>query len=261
MPKVELHIHLEGSIQPKTLLILAQQNNIKLPTLNNINDFFKFKDFNHFIEVYTLLTNCLKTPADYELIAYQFGHEQSKQNIRYSEVTFSLATNCRMAGLSWQSILDALSKGRIKARDEFGVDWGWILDILRDDYDTQTLVLDAALKYKNDGVVGIGLSGNEDAAPTEKFAASIKTARENGLNFVPHSGETQNPEFIWDVIEQLHPERIGHGISCMEDPKLVAYLKQAQLPLEICPTSNICVGVFSNIERHPIRKFRFVHNG
>lgn len=255
MPKVELHVHLEGSINPETLLILAQRNSVSLPAkdVDGLKEFFKFKNFKHFVEVITLITSCLKTAADYELIAYQFGVECAKQNIRYAEVTFSLATNCRLTGLSEQSILDALNKGRATARNEFGVDWGLILDILRDDEDTQELILNAALKYKNDGVVALGLSGNEDAARAEKFVATVNRAHQNGLGFVPHAGEIGGPENIWDMINQLNANRIGHGVRCIEDLGLIEALKQKQIPLEVCPTSNICLGIFSNFKEHSLR--------
>jgi adenosine deaminase len=255
MPKVELHVHLEGSIKPEALLIIAQRNNIKLPaeTPAELTNFFKFKNFRHFVEVYTLITSCLKTVDDYELISYQFGCECARQNIRYAEVTFSLATNCRLTGLRWQEILEGLNAGRARAIKEFSIDWGWVFDILRDEQNSQTWITDAAISAKNDGVVAVGLSGNEDTTKAETFAKNIERTHKNGLGFVPHAGETCGPESIWPVINLLNADRIGHGVRCIEDPNLMDFLKQKQIPLEICPTSNICIGVFQNFKTHSLR--------
>lgn len=255
MPKVELHVHLEGSIRPETVMLLAQQNNIELPikTLDDAIKFFRFKDFKHFVEVYKIITSCIKTLADYELISYQFGCECARQNIRYAEVTFSMATNCRLTGLSWQNILEALNRGRSKAKSEFGVDWGWVFDILRDEPDTQNIVSDAVLNSKDKGVVALGLTGNENAATPDKFVKTFENIRKHGFGIVPHAGETCGPESVWGVIKHLHADRIGHGVRCVEDVGLMAFLKQRQIPLEVCMTSNICLGIFPNFKVHPLK--------
>ena len=127
MPKVELHVHLEGSIKPHTLVTLAAQNKIELPakTELELEDVFKFKNFQHFVKIYDLITGCLKTADDYELISYQFGCECARQNIRYAEVTFSIFTNCKLTGLPWQEILQALNRGRKRAFTDFGVLETW----------------------------------------------------------------------------------------------------------------------------------------
>lgn len=255
MPKIELHVHLEGSISPETLLNLADRNNIKLP-INSVSEakkFFEFKNFQHFVDVYTLVTHTLKTMNDYELVSYQFGCECARQNIRYAEVTFSLATNCRLSGLPWQGILEALNSGRIKAKNEFGVDWGWIFDILRDDLNTQNFVSDAVLSSRENGIVAIGLSGNESAFESHKFAETFENVRRHGIGVVVHAGETCGPESIWSTIKHLHADRIGHGVRCVEDPALMTFLRQKQIPLEICLTSNICIGVFPDFKAHPLR--------
>jgi adenosine deaminase len=256
MPKVELHVHLEGSIRPETLMILADRNNITLPfkRAEEAHDFFVFKDFQHFKQVYELITRCLKTPDDYELIAYEFGKDRARQNIRYSEVTFSLISNCQSTGLTWQQILDALNKGRLRAQQEFGVQWAWVLDVLREQVAQQSLILNAAMMSSAFGVVALGLSGAENARVVRRFKYMFKKAHAMGLGIVPHAGETMGAESVWGVIKNIPTDRIGHGVRSIEDPALVVYLKHRQIPLELCPTSNLCIGVYKSFKEHPLRQ-------
>lgn len=256
MPKAELHVHLEGTIKPSTLFEIAERNNMDLPakTEKELKEFFKFKNFQHFVEIYHLVTGCLKTADDYELISYQFGCECARQNIHYAEVTFSIFTNCRLTGLSWQKILESLNRGRSRAVREFGVDWKWIFDILRDEPESQKFVLDVILKSKDQGVVGLGLTGSETLLNADNFVKTFETARKNKIGITIHAGEISGPKSIWDAIKLIHAGRIGHGVNCIQDSELIEFLKQKQIPLEICPTSNICMGVFPDFKSHPLRK-------
>ena len=256
MPKAELHVHLEGAIRPVTLLKLAQRNGIQLPAqdVEGLRDFYRFRDFAHFIQVYVTITGCLRTPDDYRLIAYEFGGDCARQNVRYAEVTFTIATNTRLTGLPWQSILEGLNAGRADARAEFGVDWRWVLDISRDNAETQDQVVEIALAAEDQGVVALGLGGSEALFPPELFTRPFERARQAGLPRVPHAGETAGPKSIWTALRQLHADRLGHGVRCVEDPALVAYLSEHQVPLEICPTSNIRLGVYPDYAAHPLRR-------
>ena len=258
MPKVELHVHLEGSIRPATLLQLAQRNSVSLPAqdVEELKDFYRFRDFSHFIEVYSAITGCLRAPDDYRLIAYEFGSDCARQNIHYAEVTFTIATNMKLTSLDWQTILEGLNEGRTQARDEFGVDWGWVLDISRNVPDTQDQVLEIALaaKGKGDGVVALGLGGPEAGFPPELFERSFARARQAGLHRVPHAGEIAGPESVWAALRLLYADRLGHGVRCVEDPTLVEHLREHQVPLELCPTSNICLGVYADYASHPLRQ-------
>jgi aminodeoxyfutalosine deaminase len=256
MPKAELHVHLEGSVKPDILLKLAARNKIELPakTETELEKVFKFKDFQQFSQVYNLVTSCLRTVDDYELISYQFGCECAKQNIRYAEVTFSIFTNCRLTGLSWQEILTALNCGRMKAVREFGIDWVWIFDILRDEPESQKFVLDAILNSKKQGVIGLGLAGDEKTFAIDSFIKTFATAHENKIGITVHAGEMAGAKNIWSVINLLHINRIGHGVTCIQDSELINFLKQNQIPLEVCLTSNICMGVFLDFKSHPFRK-------
>jgi aminodeoxyfutalosine deaminase len=255
MPKVELHVHLEGSILPRTLLKLAKRNSIELPATDEktLRDYYRFRDFAHFIDTYLMITGCLKTPDDYALIAYEFGSECHRQNIRYAEVTFTIYTNVQMTGLPWQNILTGLNQGQAKAQADFGVHWQWIFDIVRDNPETQQAVLEIALGAQEQGVVALGLGGSEAGFPAQLFQATFQRAFDAGLHRIPHSGEHDGPHSIWNTIQYLQPERLGHGVRAIDDPELVAYLSQNQLPLECCPTSNVSLGVYPDYAHHPLR--------
>lgn len=257
MPKVELHVHLEGSIAPETLQALSLRNNIDLPVRSesDLKKIFKFRDFKHFVEIYNLITCCLKTIEDFELISYKFGCDRARQNIKYSEVTFSLGTNCQLTGLSWQEILGGLNAGRLRAKKEFDVEWRWIFDILRDDkLNSKDWISDAVIAGKNQGVVALGLSGYEDSAPASVFVDCVSKVQISGLGFVPHTGETHGSQSMREVLNLLKPDRIGHGVHCIEDSTLMFFLKQHKIPLEVCPTSNICTGIYPDFGAHPLKK-------
>ena len=259
VPKAELHVHLEGSIQPATLLTLAQRNKVELPAHNvaEFQNWFKYRDFNHFIEIYVAITRCLRTVEDYELIAYEFGANMARQHVRYAEITFSPGTHYSLK-VPQDAFLSGLKRGRERARAEFGVEMRWVFDIVRgiEDPDRSRRLADyttsLALEYRDEGVVALGLGGAEAGYPPEPFASWFERARAAGLHSAPHGGETAGPESIWGAIRALGAERIGHGVRAIEDPELVAYLVEHQIPIELCPTSNICLGVYPNLAAHPL---------
>lgn len=259
-PKAELHVHLEGAIQPATLLTLARRNNVPLPydTVEGLREWFLFRDFLHFIEVYVAITRCLRSPADYELIVHEFGAEMARQNVRYAEVTFTPGTHHRL-GVPFDAYFAGLTRGRERAREEFGVEMAWIFDIVRDnpEPDHADYTLWAALEGRRDGVVALGLGGYEAPNPPDRCAPWFDRARAEGLHSIPHAGETGGPQSVWSAIRLLGAERIGHGVRCIEDPALVEYLREHAIPLEVCPTSNIRLGLFPSLDQHP---FRFLHD-
>ncbi len=256
MPKAELHVHLEGSIRPGTLLRLAQRNGVDLPAqdVEGLRDFYRFRDFAHFVDVYVTVTGCLCTPEDYRLVAYEFGSDCARQNIRYAEVTFTIGTNMKTTGMPWQSILDGLNAGRAQARADFGVDWRWVLDISRDNPETQDRVCEIVLSARDRGTVALGLGGTEADFPPQMFQRSFDRARQARLPRVPHAGEMAGPASIWSALRLLHADRLGHGVRSIEDGALVEYLREHRVPLEICPTSNVCLGVYPSYEAHPLRR-------
>jgi aminodeoxyfutalosine deaminase len=256
MPKAELHIHLEGSILPRTLLTLASRNHASLPADDEagLARMYEFKNFNQFLETYMMVTKCLRTVEDYQLIAYEYGKECARQNICYAEVIFTILNNANFSGLSWQEIMRGLNKGREEAARDYGVRWQWIFDIVRDFPETQSKVLDISLAARDYGVVALGLGGGEEGFPPELFADTFDRANKEGLHCVPHAGEVSGPASIWSAIKLLHAERIGHGVRCIEDPQLIEYLRSSQIPLDVCPTSNICLGVYRDYASHPLRR-------
>lgn len=255
MPKVELHVHLEGSIRPSTLLTLAERNGVTLPAQNleGLNEFYRFTDFDQFIRVYFTISGCLKTVADFDLIAYEFGADMARQRIRYAEVTFTPYTNVVNTGLDFDEVMTGLNEGRARALADFGVEFRWVLDVVRDNPDTRHQVAEWAVSAMDRGVIGFGLGGTERGHPPEWFEDAYAVAREAGLRSIPHAGEVAGPESVWGAIRALGAERIGHGVRSIEDPALVGYLKQHQIPLEVCPTSNLCLGVYPSYQEHPLR--------
>lgn len=255
MPKVELHVHLEGAIQPETLLTLAQQHQITLPatTVADLRTWYTFTNFAHFVEIYLAVSDCIRTPADIELIAREFLANQAAQQIRYTEVTYTAYTHYHFKGLAFDDQLAALNRARAWAEAELGVTMRYIIDIPRSISPAEgELVAEWAISGMDAGVVALGLGGPEAGNPPEKFVSAFERARAAGLPSVPHAGETVGPESIRGALRTLHAIRIGHGVRCLEDTSLVAELRTRQIPLEVCPTSNVCLGVVSSLAEHPL---------
>ncbi|MBV9280556.1 MAG: adenosine deaminase, partial [Chloroflexi bacterium] len=257
-PKAELHVHLEGSIQPATLLRLAERNGVELParTVTELRDWFVYRDFMHFIQIYVTITRCLKTAEDYELIVHELGAEMARQNARYAEVTFSPSTH-HFLGVPDTTFMDGLIRGRRRAREDFGVEICWVFDIVRNtsigpasfDY-----TVGMAIEGRREGVVALGLGGAEEGFPPEPFAPWFERARAAGLRSAPHAGETVGPPSVWGALRDLGADRIGHGVRSIEDPALVAHLAERGIPLEVNPTSNVRLGVYPSLADHPLRR-------
>lgn len=268
MPKVELHLHLEGSIQPATLLQLAQRHNLtaSLPgqTEDELRDWFRFIDFLHFIEIYTTISNLLRTPDDFALIIVDLAAELARQQVRYAEVTVTPYTHTHLLtkGLTIQDLFEGLDRGRQQALSEYGVEIAWVFDIARNfsfpeenngQYDPQPaeITCDYALAGLEHGVIGIGLGGNEVGAPPSFFTHAFARAIQGGLLSLPHAGELEGPASIWGSLYALGAQRIGHGVRAIEDPLLLTYLRQHQIPLEVNITSNICLHIYKQLGHHP----------
>lgn len=255
MPKVELHVHLEGSIRPETLLVLAARNHQPLPadTVEGLQEWYSFRDFPHFVDVYLAIARCIRTPADVELIATDFLAGQASQNIMHSEITYTAFTQYMHHGIALDDQLAALNRARDAAAAEFGISASFTIDYPRmlspEDF---VGVADWAVANKDNGVSALGLGGPEVDFPAELFVEGFRRAVDAGLPSAPHAGETVGPSSIWGAIDQLHADRIGHGVRCLEDPSLVSSLRERQIPLEVCPTSNICLRVFPAFEDHPL---------
>ena len=270
MPKAEIHIHLEGAIQPEVVLKLAQRHGMeeRLPGTDvaTLREWFRFTDFPHFVQIYVTISDLLRTPEDFATIAYECGRDMAAQNIRYREATFTPYTHTDILdkGLTITDILAGLSEGKRQAKEEWGVDINWVFDIPRNfafkedgnytgTYNPEVAdkTLEFAIAGQSQGVVGFGLGGYEVGAPPEPFAHAFEAARSAGLRLVPHAGETMGADSVWGAVRDLGAERIGHGVRAMEDPELLHYLKEHQITLEVNPTSNICLHVYRRHAEHP----------
>ena len=256
MPKVELHVHLEGTFRPATLLSLARKNGVPLPADDEagLRRWFRFRDFDHFIEIYLTCSRCLQDPADFHILALDFLAEQAVQNVLYSEVHFTISTHL-WNGLDSEAIRQALGEAAADGERRHGIRMRLIPDIVRN---MDTKRADATLRWavdgKNDGVIAMGLGGIELGYSTEPFRDHFATAKQEGLHCVAHAGETGGPESIRSVLEVCGAERIGHGIRAIDDPALMQRLAEHRIPLEVCPSSNVALGVVRSLEEHPVKR-------
>ncbi len=255
MPKVELHVHLEGSIRPEILLDLAARNGVRLParSVEELREWYAFKSFDHFVEVYLAAAGCIKTPDDVERITADFLAGQAEQNVLHTEVTYTASTQRMQSGIPLDDQLAAINRAREAARREHGVTMSLTIDYPRHlDPAEFTGVAEWAADNMSRGVTALGLGGPEVGYPPELFRRAFEVAREAGLPSVPHAGETEGPESIRGALRDLNAVRIGHGVRCLEDADLVAELRERQTPLEVCPTSNVCLGVAASFMEHPL---------
>ncbi|MGI8589118.1 MAG: adenosine deaminase [Chloroflexia bacterium] len=257
MPKAELHVHLEGSIRPATLLMLARRNEVDLGCDDEagLRELYRFRDFRHFVELYSVILSTLRTPEDFALITEELGRSAAAQNTRYLEATFTLGAHVRSKGIPADELLDALSSGADASRLATGVEMRFIFDHVREHPpELCRRIAEWCVQGRDRGVVALGLSGFELAQPVTRFADAIRWAQANGIAFVPHAGEVAGPESVWEVLE-FDPPRIGHGIHSIGDPALVARLRDRGIVLEICPTSNVCLNNVPILAAHPLRLF------
>lgn len=257
MPKVELHVHLEGSIQPETLLELANRNAVELPAgdVKGLREWYHFTDFDHFIEVYFKICECIQTPADMELIAKEFLCGQAEQNILYSEVVFTPYTHFdAQPSITFENQIQALFRAAQWAKETYGIEVRWAPDFSRNvrPVSHAETVAEWAASARDLGIIALGVGGPEVGHPPELFTTAFKKAAERGLFSLPHAGETEGPPSIWGAIHALNANRIGHGVRCLEDPELVKLLRKEQIPLDVCPTSNVCLKVVPDLESHPL---------
>ncbi|HEX3127010.1 MAG TPA: adenosine deaminase [Thermoanaerobaculia bacterium] len=252
MPKVELHVHLEGSMRPHVLLELARRNGVDLPANDEegLRRWFRFTDFGHFVQVYLTCSRALRNPEDFQLLVLDFLEMQAGQSILYTEAHFTISTHLANGG-NGDEILDALEQAMAEGERRYGARLRLITDIVRNvGVPGADRTLEWALAAKDRGVVALGLSGFEARCRNEPFQEHFETAAREGLHRVAHAGEHAGPGSIRSVLEICGAERIGHGVRAVEDPALVEELRARQIPLEVCPSSNICLGVFPDMASH-----------
>lgn len=259
MPKVELHVHLEGSIRPETVLSLAKKNNIALPadTVEGLREWYVFRDFPHFVEIYVSVSNCIKSPEDIEFIAREFLVGQKDQNILHSEVTYTASTIEKLAGIPFDEQMDALNRAMDWGKKELGISMGLIIDIVRGVSGDSALGLaENVVRHKDRGICALGIAGEEILGEVPHYADAFRAVQNAGIPIIPHAGEIAGPEIIWEALEFTQCKRIGHGLRCLEDDSLVEHLVENQIVLEVCPSSNVCLAGVKSIADHPVRQMR-----
>ena len=256
LPKAELHVHLEGSIPPGVASTLAQRHGVQLPGAEGgeagLRSRYRFSDFQAFIDMYLAVSSCLRTSDDFRLATEQVAREMASQNIRYAEVTFTPMTHVDR-GVEVDAMMAGLAEGRAEARATHGVELAWVFDIVRTLPHHAQPTLELALAGREEGVVGLGLAGPE-GRPHDlgAFQPTFDRARAEGLASLPHAGEMAGASSVHDAVERLGARRIGHGVRCLEDPALVELLRERRIALEVCPSSNVALGVVPSLEQHPL---------
>ena len=254
LPKAELHVHHVGSASPSVVAELAARHPGVVPTdPAELANYFTFTDFAHFIELYLSVVDLIRTPEDVRSLTYGVARDIAGQGVRYAELTCTPETSV-IRGIAPEAYVEAIEDARHAAERDFGIELQWIFDIAGENgipgADTTLMV---ALDHGPSALVGFGLGGPEIGVPRPQFKPHFDAARSAGLHSVPHAGESTGPQTMWDAIEHLHAERMGHGIAAAQDARLMSVLAERQISLEICPTSNVATRCVESIEAHPLK--------
>lgn len=255
LPKVELHLHLEGAIPLPALWELVKKygGNEEVEDIARLEEKFRYRDFAHFIEVWQWKNGFLREYEDFTLIASSVAQDLSRQNIRYAEVFYSPG-DFALHGLRAQRLTEAIREGLEIHRDQIEI--GLIADLVRDYGPEQGMrALREVAEVRDLGVMGIGIGGSEQRFPPEPYREVYEMARRLGLRTTAHAGEAAGAESVWGALRALKVDRIGHGTRAAEDPSLIDFLKEHRVPIEMCPISNLRTGVVARLEEHPIKKF------
>ncbi|WP_326807443.1 adenosine deaminase [Streptomyces sp. NBC_01775] len=254
LPKAELHVHHVGSASPRIVAELAARHpGAGVPTdPEALAEYFTFTDFAHFIQIYLSVVDLIRDAEDVRLLTYEIARDMARQSIRYAELTVTPYSSVSR-GIPDGAFLEAIEDARVSAERELGVVLRWTFDIpgeagLAAAEETTRI----ATQMAPDGLVSFGLGGPEIGVPRPQFKPYFDRAVATGLHSVPHAGETTGPGTIWDALTSLRAERIGHGTSATQDPRLLEHLAERAIPLEVCPTSNIATRAVETLESHPI---------
>ena len=254
IPKAELHIHIEGSIEPKLLFQLSKKNKIEIPykNINEIKSAYTFHNLQSFLDIYYQGTKVLITEQDFFDLTWQYMLQCKKDNIVHSEIFFDPQTHTSR-GVNFDIVINGIYKALERAENDFGISSKIIMCFLRHlDENSAFETLDKALSHK-DKIIGVGLDSSEIGNPPSKFKNVFKKAINEGFLTVAHAGEEGSVEYIWEALNILKVKRIDHGIKCLEDEKLIQRLKENQIPLTVCPLSNIKLKVFKKLKSHNLR--------
>ncbi|HET7590687.1 MAG TPA: adenosine deaminase [Solirubrobacterales bacterium] len=249
-PKIELHVHLEGTVRADTLRAIAKRNDYPLP--DDLESLYAFEDFRHFIEVWVLTTNALRTEADFRQMVVDYAAEAAGHGAVYLEGIFSPAERVRR-GVAWEAIFDGVCAGAQEARERHGVEIRLTPDIPRGfSQEEARATVEWAARYRDRGVVGVGLGGLEAEFPPEPYEDVFALAKSLGLGSVPHAGEVAGAASVRGALENLQADRLRHGIRAVEDSGLVAELAGRGTVLDVCPLSNLRTGAVASLAEHPL---------
>jgi aminodeoxyfutalosine deaminase len=255
-PKIELHVHLEGTVRAATLLEIAGRNGYELPadTVEGLASLYEYRDFEHFIQVWILTTNALRTAEDFRQVVVDYAAEAAGHGAVYIEGIFSPAERVAR-GVDWDEIFSGYSDGAQEAEELHGVTVRLTPDIYRGaSMEAAESVVRQSAAYRERGVVGVGLGGLEAQFPPEPYAPVFELAKSEGLGSVPHAGEVVGPESIRGALDVLGADRIRHGIRAVEDPDLVTELAERRIVLDVSPVSNVRTGAVASLAEHPLPK-------
>ena len=255
-PKIELHVHLEATVTPERLLEFARRNGERLPadSVEDLKGYLKFRDFDHFLKVWMLLTGAMRTAADFRQVVVDYAGEARRHGAVYLEAIFS--PNERVwRGVDWDEIFTGYTDGVAAAREETGVEVRLTPDITRGgSLEDAMKLVNVAGKYRDRGIVGVGLGGDEALYPPETYSPAFRIAADHGLAAVPHAGEVAGAASVWGAIRWLDARRIRHGIRSVEEPALMAEIRDRGIVLDVCPTSNVLLGAVPSLDAHPLRQ-------
>jgi aminodeoxyfutalosine deaminase len=253
-PKIELHVHLEGTVRPETLLQIARRNGYALPvdSVDGLQALYEYRDFEHFIEIFMLTSSALERAEDFQQIIVEYAEEAVAHGAVYLEAIFSLGL---WRGLDSDAVFSGVCDGAAEARERYGIEIRLTPDIARVySLDEAFETVRYAVKYRDRGVVGVGLGGPEAEHPPEPYAPAFELARSEGLASVPHAGEHAGPSSIRGALDALGARRIRHGIRAIEDPALLHELADRRVVLDVCPISNVCTRAVLSLGEHPLPK-------
>ena len=255
VPKTELHLHIEGTLEPELMFDLAKRNGIKIPysNVNEVKSAYNFSNLETFLNIYYEGSKVLINEKDFFDLTWSYAVKCREDNIVHTEIFFDPQAHLSR-GIKFETVINGINKALLKANKEFGLTYKIIMCFLRHlDEKSAFKVLDQAIEHK-DKIIAVGLDSSEKGNPPSKFKNVFKKAIKEGFLTVAHAGEEGPPEYIWEAINLLEVKRIDHGVQCLKDEKLTKELIKKQIPLTVCPLSNIKLCVFKNLEEHNLKK-------
>jgi aminodeoxyfutalosine deaminase len=257
LPKAELHLHLEGTIAPETLVEMSQRNDAQPLSLEAARALYLYKDFSGFMLAFKAITERLRTPEDYELITYRMMQALHAQGVAHAEVYVSVGVVYYWRRIEFEPLFAGMERGRIRGEHDFGLSLLWIFDAVRHfgpEQAARVFHKAAEMKQHHPSIIGIGIGGDERRSGAEPFRDLYAEARDAGLHLTAHAGETVGPEGIWSAVN-IGAERLGHALSAQHDQELMEVLAKKQIPIELCITSNHRTGCCMRLEDHPARNY------